>query len=530
MEATTTLERRQLDRLLAMSQSLVRVLDIEAVLSQLLEAARELTGGRYAAIGILDEDRSQFARFVANGIDYGEQGLLGERPTGRGVLGTVIRALTPVRIDDIAAHADSSGFPEGHPPMRSFLGVPVLVGDEAWGVIYCAEQEDGAFTGEHERLLSLLSGWASIAIGNADLYERSEHDRVEVARALRAHRATREVAQAIGSDLELDHVLTLIAERGRPLAESQTLMILLREDETLRVAAWSGDRRESAASVIAADVQEDDVETWASLGVSFPEAVLMVPMIYRGESIGVLVAFRSGRAPFTDADREILETYAASAATRVTIARSVRRERLQDAVVAADAERRRWARELHDQTLQGLAAIRLMLTTRAGTEADGSPACSEAVHGSVALIDDEISSLRAIIADLRPATLDELGWDAALDELIRKRSSGGAPEVVLSVEGAPAEESADRQAAAYRIIQEAIGNAVRHAAASTIWIDVNAGGGSLRISVRDDGHGFDPEAPTAGLGLVGMRERVELAGGSLAVDSGASGTTIVVEF
>lgn len=171
-----------------------------------------------------------------------------------------------------------------------------------------------------------------------------------------------------------------------------------------------------------------------------------------------------------------------------------------------------------------------MLTTRAGTEADGSPACSEAVHGSVALIDDEISSLRAIIADLRPATLDELGWDAALDELIRKRSSGGAPEVVLSVEGARRRKAPTAQAAAYRIIQEAIGNAVRHAAASTIWIDVNAGGGSLRISVRDDGHGFDPEAPTAGLGLVGMRERVELAGGSLAVDSGASGTTIVVEF
>ena len=310
MEPVATLGQQQLDRLLAASQALVRVLDLEAVLAHLLDAARELTGAQYAAIGILDERRERFGRFVATGMSEGEQQALGPPPVGGGVFGTVITALEPVRIPDISAHPDSTGFPDGHPPMTSFLGVPVMLHGEAWGVIYCAEHPEGEFTEEHQRLLVLLAGWATVAVENAGLYEQGERDRRELERALRAYRATREVALAIGSDLELDHALELIARRGRPLVSADTLVMLLSDGARHEAVAWDGERAAGETTALTVDPAAAPAAAWRALGVPAPEAVLIVPMIYRGTPIGTLAAFRSGEAPFTADDRELLESYA----------------------------------------------------------------------------------------------------------------------------------------------------------------------------------------------------------------------------
>lgn len=526
--AIDTVERRHLDRLIQASQALVQVLDHEVVLAQLLDTAREVTGARFAALGILDEDRARFSRFIASGMTDDEQQALGEPPVGHGLFGTVIRAMRPVRVGDVARHPDSSGFPDGHPPMASFLGVPVMQGDEAWGVIYCAEQADGAFTAEHEELLVLLAGWASIAVHNADLYERSEADRAELEHVLHAYRASREVAQAIGSDVELDHVLELIAERAQPLVQASTVLVLLAEGPKLTVAAGAGREAVPSAaadvpvappeSTIIQELGAEDRAYWAALGAPAAASALIAPMIFRGEPVGLIAAFRAdddGDTPFTAADQELLESYAVSAATRVTIARSVQRERLLGAVAAADAERRRWARELHDQTLQGLAALRLLLHSGDSTAA-------------VAVIDEEIVNLRAILADLRPPSLDEHGWSGALESLVDRRRRADGPEITLTVDPATESADADLLAEAFRIVQEALSNALHHADATSISINVGSLGGALSVSVRDDGHGFDPAATGGGFGLVGMRERVQLAGGSLDIQTGAGGTTVTV--
>jgi len=536
MDVSEAAERQHLSRLFEVSQSLVRALDLEAVLVQLLDAAREITGAQFAALGILDEQRLRFSRFVASGMTEQEQNALGAPPSGHGLFGTVIRAMAPVRLQHVAGHPESSGFPDGHPPMSSFLGVPVRRGDEVWGVIYCAEQAEGAFTAEHEELLVLLSGWASIAVTNADLYERTEADRAELEHVLRAYRASREVAQAIGSDLELDHVLGLIAERAQPLVHASTVLVLLEDGHRVVVAAGAGHAvsedlprtgpplpTQEHRSAVLDRLDDEGQAYWATLGAPGAASALIAPMMYRGSPIGMLAAFRSddadGTSPFTAADQELLESYAASAATRVTIARSVQRERLHDAVAAADAERRRWARELHDQTLQGLAGLRLLLAT-----GDGDTTRADAL----AIIDDEIRNLRAILADLRPAALDGHGLSDALESLVARQRREDGPQITLTVDPDSGEADATLLAEAFRIVQEALTNAVRHAEATSVAITVSCLDQGLAVQVRDDGRGFDPTLTGGGLGLVGMRERVQLAGGTLDLDTGPDGTTVAV--
>src|SRR5215207_3641597 len=162
------LERRRLERLLELGRSLVEDLDLELVLKRVLDAARELTGARYAALGILDERREQLERFLTAGIDETTRQAIGDLPRGRGVLGVLIHDPRPLRLAAVGDHPESFGFPIGHPPMKSFLGVPIRVGDEAFGNLYLTDKHGGdEFDDADERTLVALADWAAIAIGNA---------------------------------------------------------------------------------------------------------------------------------------------------------------------------------------------------------------------------------------------------------------------------------------------------------------------------------------------------------------------------
>jgi len=534
-----TLPAQYVDRLLEISRSLVEEPDIEKVLARVLEAARELTDSKYAAIGVLDESRQRFGRFISRGIDEQLQEQIGPPPVGKGLFGTVIKAQTPVRVARVDRHPDSYGYPDGHPPMASFLGVPVKIGAEAWGVIYCAEQSSGTYTQEHERALVLLAEWAAIAVHNADVLGRARRDRDKLAHALLAHRAARDVAQAIGSDVDLDHVLELISARVLPLIGANSVLVLLDDGHRYTVTAESGDIRREIGEAegppppesrprgrpLARDeLSSDELEYWTKLGARGPVTAVIAPMIHQGTQRGLIAAFRDDRRPFSEADQELLQTYATSAATRVTIARSVQRERLQDAVAAAEAERRRWARELHDQTLQGLAALRLLV----GAAQDDAPEAS-GLSQAQQLIEDEIAGLRAIIAELRPAGLGQGGgWTGSLDALVEKQRRVGGPQIELDYDPQTASASPELLATAFRIVQEALTNALRHADAKRIAVSIQGTGDRLELTITDNGHGFDPEEPRTGLGLVGLRERVELAGGELTITTGQDGTQVRV--
>jgi GAF domain-containing protein len=347
-------------RLLDVGRSLVVDLDEEAVLSRVLDAARELTGARYAALGVLDETRTELARFLTAGIDQQTQESIGDLPKGRGVLGVLIQEPRPLRLDDVGEHPRSYGFPAAHPRMRTFLGVPILIRGQAWGNLYLTDKHEGSFTATDEQAAVILAEWAAVAIENARLYEASEHRRERLERAVRGLEATRDIAVAIGNVTSLGRVLELIAKRGRALVDARALLIMLREGHELVAVASAGyladPRRQrlpiegsTSGSVLQRGRAERIVDvtnlqiTPAELGPPDAHAALLVPMLHRGLGTGVLAAFDRGErgGPFTETDEQLLRTFAASAANAVACAARSRRPTPSAAAGRASSTTRR---------------------------------------------------------------------------------------------------------------------------------------------------------------------------------------------
>ncbi len=530
---------------------LISELDLETVLQRVLTLACELTGASYAALGVLDESRHELERFLTRGIDADGRERIGDLPRGRGVLGVLIEHPQPLRLGDVGEHPASYGFPPGHPPMSSFLGVPILIRGEAWGNLYLTEKQDGEFTDGDEQTAVLLAIWAAIAIENARLYERERRRAGELERAVRGMEATTDIARAIGGETELARVLELIVKRGRALVDARALAIALVDGPRLRVDAAAGEyRRELLGETVDLDgtIAEQVLQTKRSQRLSDLSSQLrfalgrvvdastglIVPLLFRGRGLGVLYAFDRGASAeeFNKDDERLLEAFAASAATAVATAQEFAAHGLRRSIEASERERHRWARELHDQTLQDLGALRLSLST--ARRRGDSEALALAVDQAIADVADGIEELRAIITDLRPAALDELGTGAALEGLIERVAAGhGSPAIIAHIDLAyeqrreatrhtPALESA-----LYRLVQEAITNAIKHGAAGTIEISVVENAGAIDVRVTDDGSGFDPQGVEAGFGLIGMRERVALVDGTLDVTSQPGGGATV---
>lgn len=538
-------EEDMLRRLLDVGRTLVSELDTEAVLERILDEARAITGARYVAVGVLDEQRSELERFLTSGIDPASYRAIGDLPRGRGVLGVLIEDPRPLRLADVGHHPQSYGFPPGHPVMTTFLGVPILIRGQAWGNLYLTEKEGGGeFTDADEEAAVVLAQWTATAIENARLYESSERRREEAERAVLGLQAARDITDAIAGVGELDRVLELIVKRGRALVDARAVLIMLREGEELVIAASAGHvagarghRLPISASTSGRVLERgrperiSDVSTHLRisvdrLGVPDARTALLVPMLHRGTAVGVLAAFDHGQEgdAFSVEDEQLLRTFASSAANAVTIHRSVEADRLRSAITAADAERRRWARELHDETLQALGGLRVLLA--AAQRRNQAVADEPAVRQAIEDIGLEIENLRAIITDLRPSLLDDLGLRPAIDALLDRRRAAGleiVSEVALDdLDGLDPE----LETTIYRVLQEALTNIVKHARAGSVRVSVQVVDGEVRLEVADDGEGFDVEARTTGFGLSGMRERVYLAGGSLEVQSGEAGTTV----
>jgi signal transduction histidine kinase len=259
---------------------------------------------------------------------------------------------------------------------------------------------------------------------------------------------------------------------------------------------------------------------------------LLVPLLYRGQGLGVLVALDPlGRdTGFSDEDEQVLLSFAASAATAVATAQSVAEDRTRESIAATERERGRWARELHDESLQSLAGLRVLLSAARRSSPEES---DRLLAQGIEQVDSAIAEMRRLIADLRPTTLDELGLGPALDALGERLSVGNVIDVEISVDLDFHAERTDRRLVSeiedtvFRLVQEALNNAARHSGAKRARVEVSENEDSLRVRVSDEGSGFDPAASSDGFGLIGMRERVTLAGGGLDLHSApGAGTTI----
>ena len=432
---------RATQSILDVARDVLADLDLDVVLARVLDSAKELTEARFAALGVLNEDKTELARFLTRGIEEDERATIGVLPRGRGVLGLLISDPAPLRLSDVGAHPHSYGFPHGHPPMHSFLGVPIVIGGEPYGNLYLTEKLGGGeFTEDDEQAVVALSVFAGLAIDHARRYTGASERRDELERTVATLDATIQIARTVGGETDLDVILELVAKRGRALVSGRALLIELMEGEELVVAAGAGElppdligQRVPLAETVAAHalrthrVQrlEDELNRarfeehgLGRLGVKAAGG-LVVPLVFRGDAHGVLIVIdRLHDGPtFTTEDERLLEGFAASAATAVATARSIATERRRHTLAAAEGERQRWARELHDETLQSLSAVRIGLSGARRAEPE---ALAEVVGAAVDQLEQAIINLRALITDLRPAALDELGIEAALEGLAER--------------------------------------------------------------------------------------------------------------
>ncbi len=542
------METARLERLLEVGRSMIAELDPEAVLDRLLDVAQELTGARYAAIGVLDERREQLERFLTRGIDEDTHRAIGDLPRGRGVLGVLIHDPRPLRLSDVGEHPESYGFPLAHPPMKTFLGVPILVHGEVWGNLYLTEKDGGEFTDEDEEAIKVLADWAAIAIANARLYRDVRQRRDELQRANRGLETTTEISRALGGVTDLDRVLELVTKRSRALIDARATELALLDGDELIIAAVAGEGVQGARgtrlkmedSVIGSALKGStsqllhDVPATVFAGRELhAREAIVAPMVFRNRTLGFLCAFDrlQGKGGFSEEDERLMQAFAASAATAVATAQSATAEALRRSLHASEEERRRWARELHDETLQELAGLKVLLSGARRTDDVGR--VHEAIDRSLELITDGIANLRALITELRPAALDELGVQPALEALAARVSAQTDVQVNLDVDlGSEQGRAAERHTAelelvVYRVVQEALTNVVKHAGARSVQVRVADVGDTIAIDVQDDGRGLDEAKPNEGFGLVGMRERVESLGGTLTIGPGAAGGTRV---
>jgi signal transduction histidine kinase len=538
------LDGKRLEALLEAGRGLVAQHEVDAVLEELLRVACDLTGAHYAAIGVLDEDRRELERFVTRGIGEAERAAIGDLPRGHGILGELIRHPEPLRLDDVNEHPRSYGFPANHPPMRTFLGVPVLIRGEPWGNLYLTEKQGGPFDEADEAATVILADWAALAVDNARLHEDAARRRAESEHAVRRLEATAAIARAVGSETNLDRVLELVVKRGRALLDARSVILLLVEGDTFHLAAGAGQVAASALGgrfgITGSAVSEvlfsgrperiHDVPSRLriserDLGVGGAATALLVPLVYRNTPLGLLAAFdrNSGDPAFGDEEERLFQAFAASAATAVATARTVAEERLRHSIASAEQERRRWARELHDETLQGLGGLQVLLSS--ALRRNDPDALDAAVREAIDYIGTEIEGLRTLITELRPAALDEIGLAPAIDSLGKRLAAVEGLEVELVVDLGGRLEP-EIETTVYRLVQEALTNVAKHAQAERVRVEVALDYDVVRIEVSDDGRGFDPEARSEGFGLVGMHERVALARGQLDVES-ASGRTVV---
>jgi signal transduction histidine kinase len=544
---STALDEAQLRRLMEVGPWLISELDLETVLERFLQVAREVTGARYAALGVLDANRQELERFLTHGLTDEQERAIGTRPRGRGILGRLITDPKTLRLPDLAAHPDSSGFPAGHPPMRTFLGVPIVIAGAAWGNLYLTDKQDGEFDASDEQAAAALAAWAAIAIEHARLMTAADDRQQQLERAVRGLEATQAIAVAVGVETDLTRVLDLIAQRGRAIVDARSVVIMLQQGDDLEAVAAAGRSHPHLGARIAiADSTSGQVMTRQrparlsdiadlrvpadKLGVPDARSALIVPLVYRGRALGVLAAFdRERLVAFSEDDEQILVSFAASAATAVATAQSVQADRLRHSLDAAEAERRHWARELHDETLQALGGFKLLAS--AARRGNDPIQMVDALDLLSAGLDGEIENLHAIISELRPAALDDLGLRPAIQGLAQHHQIANGIDVDCRLH-LPDPTLNDRrltpelETTVYRLIQEALTNVAKHADAAQVAVQVDAADGTVEIEVTDDGHGFDTAQTTAGYGLTGMRERAALADGTVTLASQPGRTTV----
>jgi signal transduction histidine kinase len=529
------------DRMNGLLEAVVTVgsdLELETMLYRIVEAAVGLADARYGALGMIGEDGT-LAEFVPVGVDEAEIGGIDHWPEGKGLLGLLIRDPRPLRLAEMTEHPGSAGFPSGHPPMRSFLGVPVGVRGEVFGNLYLTEKRGGGqFTGDDEAVVSALGAAAGVAIENARLYESSR-------RQQRWLRASGEVTTRLLSGTDPAEVLAALTAEALDMSGSDLAVVALPDGDRLVIEHADGDGAEAARGLVlpaeslsgtvletglpqaVADFAADDrVAAQAQAAMSHIGPALVFPLGGAGSARGVFtIGRRHGARPFPTDIAEVMASFAAQAGVALELAD--RRRDGEQLLVFQDRDR--IARDLHDQVIQRLYAAGMSLQGLAPTIA--SPETGKRIQQVIDAMDEAISDIRTAIFSLHSRSADrQPGLRAQIVAVADDMTPmlGFAPSIRFG-SGLGAQVGGELAGQLVTVLREALSNAARHARASSVEVSVEAGS-ELALRVTDDGTGIGPQ--TRRSGLANLAERAEQLGGTLRTGPAneAAGTGTALEW
>ncbi|MQA03412.1 MAG: GAF domain-containing protein [Streptosporangiales bacterium] len=513
-------------------------LDLPEVLDRIVRAAVGLVDASYGALGVLDEDGERLTEFVYRGIGPEEADQIGHLPCGYGILGVLISDPRPLRMRDLSKHPESYGFPANHPPMRSFLGVPVRVHGKVFGNLYLTEKKSGDEFDEHdESVLTALAAAAGIAVDNARLFEQSK-----LGAAWRS--ASSEVTSALLAGTGTSEVLELIATQARQLAQARLALVLLPGDDetTLQVATTAGksdvtvDLSSVAVPVSGTTIgevyrsgQPMTLETaeHAPSGELFGHAevgpCVVVPLGEVGDpgrARGVLLMYkRDDDPPFRESVVEMVSAFAAQTAVAIELA-----DRRRDAErLSLYDDRDRIARNLHDHVIQRLFAIGMNIQSATRTVGMNTDATAGRLNRAVDDIDATIREIRSTIFALQQHTEAEIGLRTRLLGVVTEQSAalGFEPSITFDglVDTAVPADVADHVVA---VLREALANVAKHAQATTAVVVLSVGD-AVRLEVRDNGVGLTENGRHSG--LANLAARADRLGGTFEVQRGSEGGT-----
>ncbi|WP_459544183.1 two-component system sensor histidine kinase DosT [Mycobacterium tuberculosis] len=524
--------RDRLDGLIDAILAITSGLKLDATLRAIVHTAAELVDARYGALGVRGYDH-RLVEFVYEGIDEETRHLIGSLPEGRGVLGALIEEPKPIRLDDISRHPASVGFPLHHPPMRTFLGVPVRIRDEVFGNLYLTEKADGQpFSDDDEVLVQALAAAAGIAVDNARLFEESRTREAWI-------EATRDIGTQMLAGADPAMVFRLIAEEALTLmAGAATLVAVPLDDEAPACEVDDLVIVEVAGEISPAVKQMTVAVSGTSIGGVFhdrtprrfdrldlavdgpvePGPALVLPLRAADTVAGVLVALRSAdEQPFSDKQLDMMAAFADQAALAWRLATAQRQMREVEILTDRD----RIARDLHDRVIQRLFAVGL--TLQGAAPRARVPAVRESIYSSIDDLQEIIQEIRSAIFDLHAGPSRATGLRHRLDKVIDQLA---IPALHTTVQYTGPLSVVDTVLAnhAEAVLREAVSNAVRHANATSLAINVSVED-DVRVEVVDDGVGISGDITESG--LRNLRQRADDAGGEFTVENMPTGGTLL---
>ncbi|HEX6873497.1 MAG TPA: GAF domain-containing sensor histidine kinase [Micromonosporaceae bacterium] len=529
-EVVTSRERLRslLDAVVGMSTDL----DLHSTLERIVASASRLVGARYAALGVIGEDR-RLVEFITYGMSEHDRAVIGDLPTGRGVLGLLIADPRPVRMPDITQHPQSYGFPPNHPPMHSFLGVPIRIRDHVYGNLYLADKIGAdEFSEDDEQIVVALAAAAGAAIDNARLYALAQ-------RRQRLLAAAAEITALLLGRVHRTAALDLVARRAREVAEAELVMVLLHDEETglLTVEVVDGTDPELATRLIGVSLATAETQFGEAIherrnvtvehigkAAAWPlplgeRPATVVPLAMPDTLHGLLVVIDApGEQREQEEELAMLTAFAGQAA--LALERALAQEEREMFAILEDRER--IARDLHDVVIQRLFATGLQLQTAARLAT--RPEVADRVNDAVDDLDTTIRDIRSAIFELRSPINSELR--AEIRTLVDAAASPLGFRPTLEISG-PVDSAAnpDVRDNVLAVLREALSNVVRHAAASAASVGLRVQGGRLTLTVADNGIGISEETERSG--LANMSDRAVRRGGTFELRRNEPTGTIV---